>query len=303
MKFDVSVIIVNYKTKELVYECLKSLLLNTIDINFEVFVVDNNSQDEIEDMLKVNFESVNFISSVSNVGFGAANNIAIRKSTGKYIYLLNPDTLVLNNAIKYFRDYCEENKEVGCVGGWLEDLEGTNIHSHGVFFLYWYDIFYSIGYNFKKLLNLKRIKLKKSNIVKQFKPISVDYISGASLFIPRKTLDKVGVFDESFFMYSEETDLQFRMSMESLSRIVIPQPRVIHLEGKSFSLSNNRRIMMNVSKIKFIRKHKGYIPSSFMKSVFIGAAVIGTIADLYYKEYTFTENVHYLRCILNDKYK
>lgn len=303
MGFDVSVIVVNYKTKKLVSECLKSLFANTRGINFEVFVVDNNSQDDVEGMLRRDFEGVNFIGSAVNVGFGAANNIAIKRANGKYIYLLNPDTLLVNNAIKHFYDYCEENFNIGCVGGWLEDLDGNSIHSYGCFINYWQDIFYIVGYNLKKLLNLKRVKLRKLKFIKETEPFFVEYITGASLFVPKKNFEKIGLFDEHFFMYSEETDLQLRMSKSNLKRVIIPLPRVIHLEGKSFSLSNSRRIMMDVSKIKFIKKHNGYIPSIFMKAVYISSALMGFLADFYYKEYTPPENIKYLRSVLNDSYK
>ncbi|MDE1223747.1 glycosyltransferase family 2 protein [Vibrio aestuarianus] len=302
MKIDVSVIIVNYKTKNLIKDCLDSLFLHTKDIKFEVIVVDNNSNDNIEYMLDSEFPSVKFIQNKKNVGFGSANNVAINNAVGKYLFLLNPDTILLNNSVKYFYNYCEKNEGIGCVGGFLEDSNGNQIHSYGQFLNYWYDLLYILGYNVKKILNLKT-KFIFPSYKKYDEYIKVDYVTGADLFIPSDVLTKVGLFDETFFMYSEETDLQYRMKCMGFDRVVIPDARIIHLEGKSFALSNSRRIMMNVSKMKYIRKHKGFFSYLLMKSVYFTSAIIGSLADCYYKEYRYYENIHYLRCLLNDEYK
>lgn len=300
----ISIIIINYKTKELVANTINSIYQYTQDISFEIIVVDNNSKDGICELLRKQYPKVKFIQNTQNSGFGSANNIAIKQAQGQYLFLLNPDTLLLNNAIKYFYDYCEVNKDkkIGCLGGYLEDMEGHTIHSYGSFLNYWYDVAYIVGYNLKKLLNLKRTKFVKPIYQKFVNPIEVDYITGADLFIPRDVLEEIGVFDEEFFMYSEETDLEYRMMKNGYTRIVIPEPRIIHLEGQSFSLSNSRRIMMNVSKFKYVKKHKTIFHYWIMKSAYLLSGLIGTFSDLYYKEYSFTENIKYIKYLVKNEY-
>lgn len=300
----VSIIIVNYKTKDLVMNAINSIYKYTQDILFEIIVVDNNSKDGIGELLTKQYPYIKFIQNPQNSGFGSANNIAIRQALGKYIFLLNPDTLLLNNAIKYFYDYYEMNKDkrIGCLGGFLEDTEGNTIHSYGNFLNYWYDVAYIAGYNLKKLFNLKRTKFIRQTYQKFDNPIEVDYITGADLFIPRDVINDIGLFDKEFFMYSEETDLEYRMMKKGYKRIVIPEPRIIHLEGQSFSLSNNRRIMMNVSKFKYVKKHKTIFHYWIIKSVYLISGLIGTFSDLYYKEYSFAENMKYVKCLVKNDY-
>ncbi len=305
MEIDVSIIIVNYKTDKLVKECLSSLFIYTRGITFEVTVVDNDSDDNIEEVLLTEFPTVEFIKSRTNVGFGAANNLAMKKATGKYIFLLNPDTVLLNNAIKIFYDYCEvreSQRDIGCIGGFLEDVDGGNIHSYGKFLNFSYDLFYTIGYSIKKLFYLKNTKFITPLYVKYTKSIDVDYITGADLFIPRDTLKDVGNFDESFFMYSEETDLQYRMMKKKYRRVVIPGPRIIHLEGQSFSLSNSRRVMMAISKFIYVKKNKTRLHYIVMKTTYLISGAIGAISDLYYKEYSSGENIKYLKCLVKNEY-
>jgi GT2 family glycosyltransferase len=301
---DISIIIVNYKTKNLVIDAIQSIYKHTTEVSFEIIIVDNNSNDGLVNVLLDKYPNVIFIQNDNNSGFGSANNIAIREANGKYIFLLNPDTLLLNNAIKYFYDYCELNqdKDIGCIGGFLEDKTGNIIHSYESYLSYWYDLVYITGFNIKKLINLKKTKFIKPSYQKFDCQIEVDYITGADLFITRESLNKIGLFDEEFFMYSEETDLQYRMMLKGYKRIIIPGPRIIHLEGQSFSLSNNRRIMMSVSKFKYVKKHKSIFHYYVMKSVYIVSGLIGTFADLYYKEYSYAENMNYIRCLVRNEY-
>lgn len=299
----VSIIIVNYKTSELVINCINTIYRYTSDVSFEIIIVDNNSEDNLGECLK-DYPGVKFIQNRTNSGFGSANNIAIKQAIGRYLFLLNPDTLLLNNAIKYFYDYCEINKSkrLGCVGGFLEDMAGNSIHSYGFFINFWYDIFYIAGYNLKKFFNLKSKKFILPNYQRFNKDIEVEYITGASLFIPKDVLEEVGLFDEVFFMYSEEADLQYRMMEKGYQRTIIPGPRVIHLEGMSFRLSNNRRIMMDVSKLNYTKKHKTFFHYYFMKIFYIIFGLIGAFSDSYYKEYSLSENFKYIKCLVRNDY-
>ena len=134
---DVSIIIVNYNTKQLLADCLNSIYEQTKDINFEVIVSDNGSKDGSIEMLKADFPQVILIENNANLGFGAANNRGLAIAKGKYIFYLNSDTILLNNAVKYFFDYFEENgdkENIGALGGNLLNTQGYTTDSGGTFF-------------------------------------------------------------------------------------------------------------------------------------------------------------------------
>ena len=126
---DVSIILVNYKTKDLTLNCIKSIYEKTTGVDFEIIVVDNNSQDGSAEAIEQEFQNVKVIYNKINVGFGAANNIAIKQAKGKYILCLNTDTFLINNAIKIMFDFMEEkaNQQVGVCGGILYDSNNKKI--------------------------------------------------------------------------------------------------------------------------------------------------------------------------------
>ena len=112
---DVSVILVNYKTKNLTKDAIDSLIAKTKTVSYEILVIDNNSNDGISELIANAYgDRVKLIESNVNIGFGPANNIAIKEAKGKYVFLLNPDTIVLNDVLSYFFLYCEKNKNIGC---------------------------------------------------------------------------------------------------------------------------------------------------------------------------------------------
>ena len=117
MAIDVSVIIVNYNTLELTKQCVESLKAKTKGIQYEIIIVDNASNDGSQEYFR-NDESIIYIYNKENLGFGRANNIGYRHSSGKYIFLLNSDTILENNAIKIFFDFMEQNPGIGCAGGY-----------------------------------------------------------------------------------------------------------------------------------------------------------------------------------------
>ena len=140
---DVSVIIVSYNTLELTRNCLRSLFKETKEIEYEVIVSDNGSIDGSVEMIKSEFPTVILIENNTNLGFGAANNRALKIAKGKYIFYLNSDTVILNNAVQIFFNYWEnsdENHNIGALGANLINENGDIIHSYGKFPTYSYEI-------------------------------------------------------------------------------------------------------------------------------------------------------------------
>lgn len=247
---DVSIIIANFNTFELTSKCINSIFKWTHDIEFEVIVVDNNSNDKSKENFK-NDKRIIFIENDMNYGFGIANNIGYSHATGKYIFLLNSDTLLLNNAVKLFYDY-SENNDIQISGALLLDKNLDIIHSYGSFL----SIKYEIRNLYNKLLNKERLS-PNPNIQL---PLSVDWITGADLFLKKTLIQEIGLFDPHFFMYGEDVDLQYRINKLNIPRYIIDGPRIIHYMGGS-DLNKNRfnmRKKINFFYSVFLLKRKHY---------------------------------------------
>ena len=252
---DVSIIIVNFNTKDLLHNCLSSLFEQTKDIEFEVFVSDNGSTDGSLDMVKKDFPSVLIIDNQANLGFGAANNRALDKAKGKYVFYLNSDTVVLNNAAKIFFDYWEnsENKDcIGALGSNLLNEEKQIIHSYGTLQEnVWHDVRHNANDLLRSIKNSIPI-LKKTHLGKapdDVKPKyvgEVGFVTGADLFVRN---DSFARFDERYFLYWEDSDIQKTMALAGKKRLIIDGPEIQHLKGKSDKSRSVMQFYRGVSKI------------------------------------------------------
>ena len=229
-KVDVSIIIVNYNTKILLDECLKSIYEYTKNLNFEILVSDNGSSDGSVKLIKTLYSQVILIENNDNIGFGAANNRALAKAVGKYVFYLNSDTVLLNNAVKFFFDYFEEHSDesIGALGCMLLNKEGNIIHSGGKFPSYLHSFLSLYNCLAKQICCYKGREVTLKSLDKSC--VDVDYVIGADLFVLN---NKEAAFDERFFMYSEEVDLQYQLSKGNLRRCLITGPEIIHLCGGS----------------------------------------------------------------------
>jgi GT2 family glycosyltransferase len=262
----VSIIIVNYNTTKLLLDCLFSIKKQTQNIDYEIIIVDNAST-EVLDAITINFPEVILIKLPQNIGFGKANNKGFEIAKGEFVFLLNSDTILLNNAVKTFYDFMSYHKsnKIGAIGGQLLEIDGlTKNHSSSAF--------PSFEAEFKEEVNrISRALLKKDILVKPNEKqlsdnesfIEVDYVTGADLFMPMAVLKEIGCFDPQFFMYYEETDLQKRMQTAAYKRLIIANTKIIHLEGGSFDtqkkVSGKRLLMIEESKFKYLKKHKSSI--------------------------------------------
>lgn len=247
---DVSVIIVNYNTLELTKNTIESVFKKTEGLNYEVILVDNASTDGSVEYFENNYkEKIIFIQNRENLGFGKANNKGIEIAKGKYIFLLNSDTLLINNAIKILFDFMEQNIESGVCGGNLYDRDNKPVHSFKKELVNIYSDFDFIKNFILKFIYKKRMDFNYTN-----KNIEVGYITGADMFIRKKMLEKVGIFDSDFFMYFEETELTARIKSSGKKIISVPQAKIIHLEGKSTQFKERKFRMFTESKYKYFYK-------------------------------------------------
>lgn len=296
---DVSVVVVNYNSATLLINAVNSVFEHTRDVNYEVIVVDNASPDgsgaEIE---KYFGDKIQFIQSDENIGFGRANNMGISKASGNYVFLLNPDTLVLNNALWYFLDFAKKNDnkyEIGALGSLLLDEYRKVTNSYSTF----PTIKSVLNNSLKSIFSFFTKSVNSSDIKNErvVEPFFVDFISGADLFIPSMVLNRVGIFDPRYFMYCEETDLQKRMADIGLKRIIISGPKIIHYDGGTFEKkdkkSNNRRIMQDKGLLIYLEKHNSGLKYSAFKIIFL----IFRFPALINPDYTFKENYLYFKYI------
>ena len=243
-------------------ECIDSIFEKTKGVDFEVILVDNASVDGSKDFFERD-SRIKYIYSEKNLGFGKANNLGYGVATGKYIFLLNSDTLLVNNALLEMFNYMEnESASVGCVGCVLQNKEGATIHSYNKKFpnLWW--IFQEILTYAIPKFSLIYNPYKKRDLdtdCERF-PLVVDQITGADMFIRRETIERCGLFDPDFFMYYEETEMQFRFRGNGYKSVVIDSPKIIHLVGasssKAFSL---KKFNMNL-RSRYVYARKTFTP-------------------------------------------
>lgn len=269
---DVSVILVSYNTKDLTLKCIKSIYEKTSGIDFDIYVVDNNSHDGSCEAIEQAYPDVKVIRNKDNKGFGAANNIAMRLSNAKYMFCLNTDTLLVNNAIKILFDFMENNEKVGICGGQLFDADMNTTYSVGnfptvmrIFFQY-----FGLKFIFKKYW---QDKISPAKIINSSSPVPVDYICGADIFFRKSVLDKIGLFDENIFMYGEESDISFRAKKAGYEIMFVPDSKIIHLCGKS-SANLNKQKMVQESLLYWYRKNLGFIPFLSLKFAIITVCLI-----------------------------
>ena len=245
---DVSIIIVNYNTKELTKNCLQSIYQQTKDIEFEVIVSDNGSVDGSVSMIRELFPNVVLLENNANLGFGAANNRGLEIANGKYIFYLNSDTVLLNNAVKIFYDHFEkfgDKENLGVLGGALYSPEKIYIGCGGRF----------MGVNHElKVAFVDFLRIQKNSLFPKNKSFGscdkrsdstpykgeIDYVYGCDMFLKN---DKMAKFDERFFMYREEEDLQLQMFRLGKKAYILDEPKIIHYDGASSSSRKNISVM------------------------------------------------------------
>ena len=224
---DVSIIIVNYKTADLLLAAIDSVFSCTTEITFEIIVVDNDSQDGSKSILYEKYaDKVVYIGLSQNVGFGRANNEGVKVAKGRNILFLNPDTVLLNNAIKILSDALDTNSKVGACGGNLYNAAMNPTTSYSLFFPSIFDFFrlpVKLYYGKERLHNYTDLKRR------------VAFIIGADLMVKASVLKETGAFDPGFFMYCEETELCYRIRSKRYDILSIPTARIQHLESQSIS--------------------------------------------------------------------
>jgi len=229
----ISIVIVNYNVKYFLLQCLQSVKTAISGIDAEVFVVDNASTDNSVEMLKEKFPWVHLIANTENRGFSYANNQAIRQAKGEFMLLLNPDTLVEEDTFAKCLDFMYQTPDAGALGVKMINGDGEFLpeskRALPIPSVAFYKIFglSKLFPRSKKFGSYHLTYLDNNNVQ------SVEVLSGAFMFIRKTVLDKIGLLDETFFMYGEDIDLSYRIIQAGYKNYYLPETRIIHYKGES----------------------------------------------------------------------
>jgi GT2 family glycosyltransferase len=275
---ELSVVIVNYNVKAYLEQCLRTVEKAMQGVEGEVFVVDNQSTDGSVDMVKEKFPWVKLIANADNVGFSRANNQAIREAQGDHVLLLNPDTVVGEDVFRSVIDFMNANPKIGGLG--VKMIDGT-----GHFLPESKRGLPTPQVAFFKIIGLTRL-FPKSRLFGRYhlghlaenEAAPIEILSGACMFLRKRTLDEVGLLDESFFMYGEDIDLSYRITLGGYQNWYYPAARIIHYKGESTKKSSVNYVfvfynaMAIFAKKHFTARSAGIFPALINGSIYLSAA-------------------------------
>jgi hypothetical protein len=253
---DLSIVIVSWNVRDLLHQSLRSIYRETKHSNIEVFVVDNNSHDGSVTMVRANFPGVYLIANPTNVGFAAANNQAIKHAHGRYVLLLNPDTLIIEDALDQSIIWMDNHTSVGIMGCRLLNPDRTPQPS--------VRRFPTISAMSLTLLKLHRLFPRTTTLGRYLmsdfdytRTQSVDQVMGAYFLIRRAALNQIGLLDEGYFIWFEEVDYCARAKKLGWPVIYFPGVSIVHYFGQSFRqvLSWRKQIILNNSLFRYFTKH------------------------------------------------
>ena len=285
LNFDLSIIIVNWNTRGPLLNCLASIFQHAGGLTFEAIVVDNGSRDGSVEAVKERYPRVRIIPNFSNLGFARANNQAITSSSGRYCLLLNSDAELTAGALEGMVAFMEKNPRAGIAVAKLLNKDGSMQNS-----------FDNIPTLSTELLNKSLLRTifpgkypsKKSPIQT---PLEVESVIGASMLIRREALDEVGLLDEDYFLFLEETDLCFRLHKAGWKVFYLPQVQVYHLQGESKAIDPGRAwIEYYRSLYIFFRKNRGYLLYIILRALRVVKLLINLILTTLGMVFTFGQS-------------
>ena len=295
---DLSIIIINYKSAHHVLACIESIYKQTQKYSFEIIVVDNNSGDDNETKIRAAFPAITWIQSGYNAGFARANNIGINASRGEYILVLNADTIITDNALDKTIDLVKSKDDAVACGVQLLNPDGTHQISGAYFKRGGLNVLLPLPY-LGRLIRFMGYKLKTKipSVTEVVAVQEVDWIVGAFIMVKKKVLERSGLFDEDFFMYSEEIEWCSRLRKQG-KLYLFEEPKVIHIGGgtsgeyyntdndNSKNLWSKKATQIIISMLLRIRKQFGifyYLLVCFFFVIEIPVFVIGLLIEKIFK--------------------
>ncbi len=257
---DLSIVIVNFNTKDYTIQSIESIHKDPPSVAYEIILVDNASSDGSAGILAAKFPGIAIIQSEENVGIAGGNNLGIKAASGRFILLLNNDTIVIPGSIDQTVEFLESHPEAGGVGGNLVNPDGS---------------FQSGYYNFPNLGRLFLITTKIGQLMHDYYPsnpradsiIEVDWMSTAFMTFRREALFGIGLVDEQYFIYSDESDLQLRMRKAGWKIYYLPDLETIHFGGRSLNPWRRRRLVYR-GYLLFFTRHRGAFQAMLVRMMF-----------------------------------
>lgn len=265
---DLSIVIVNWKVKDLLRRCLASVYAQTQGINFEVCVVDNDSKDGSVEMVLREFPQATLIANNRNVGFAAGNNPAIARASGDFVVLLNPDTEIADNALAKMVDFMRRTPQAGICGPRLRNTDGSIQRSVRHFPTCTSQLLICLKLH-HAVPHAKTLKTYFAEDMDYSKAQPVDQVMGAAFMIRRSVLDAIGLLDERFFIWFEEVDFCKRAVDAGFQVWYTPDASIIHHGGESFGqvFGPAKQRMFNDSMRKYFAKHYGPLAAVGLRAV------------------------------------
>ena len=262
---DVSVVVVSWNTRELLRQCLQSIYTNTGELRVEVLVVDNASTDGSPELVASEFPAAVLLRNERNWGFAHANNQAIARSQGRHVLLLNSDAVLLSGALQVMTTFLDQRADVGVVGAMLLNPDRSFQWSYADFPSFRGELLLATGLS----------RLVCPTTYPSYPPTqsretrAVDWVSGACLMARRAAIDAIGLLDEDYFMYTEETDWCYRMRAAGWQVYFLPRAEVVHWSGRSAAnVPERKRSQLYRSKWLFLRKHRSRLVAwSFARAI------------------------------------
>ncbi len=252
---EISIVIVNWNTKEYLNRCLESIIKDTKNYNTEIIVVDNDSTDGSVEFINNIFTDIKVINNDVNLGFAKGNNIGIKECTGKYVCLINPDVVVLNGCFTQLYKYMEQNPEIGLIGPQILNSEGLIQRSCMSFPTLWNN--FCNAFALDSLF--PRMKLFSSLMMRYWGHntiCTVNVINGCFWMVRKKAIRQVGLIDERYFMYAEDIDWCKSFSECNWKIVFFPDAKAIHIGAASSSKSPIRfYIEMKIANLKYWEKY------------------------------------------------
>lgn len=262
---DISVIIVNFNTTDHLEKCLDSVFNNTSNVEYEIIVVDNNSDEREIETFQSKYRSVAFYFRESNDGFGAGCNFGAEKAKGKYLLFLNPDVIVSSNVLHEIYSSMEKDPGIGVESPvYLED-NGEIGYSYNYFpgiIWEWYE-----GFGFGASRRIR--KLAEVDEIRNETPFEVDWVMGSFIFTPAEVFRKVNGFDEKIFLYYEDVDLQYKIKKNGRKIICRSDLKIKHFKRssvRSYFGENLYYFHMARSNLIYMYKHFGFLKRNLARS-------------------------------------
>jgi N-acetylglucosaminyl-diphospho-decaprenol L-rhamnosyltransferase len=268
---DLSVVIVNWNTCQMLADCLDSIEATVQDLALEVIVVDNGSTDGSQAMVNERYPHVCLIQNEENVGFARANNQAVSVSMGSYALLLNSDAVLLDGAVQAMIDLAETKPRVGIVGAHLLNPDGSFQASHSPFPNLWQEFLILSGVG--RMFLGRWYPSRGPDVDRGAR--KVDYVEGACLLVRREAYAEAGGLDEGYFMYAEEVDLCYTMRERGWQVWYQPAARVIHVgSGSSGNRRTKREADLYRSRVRFFRRHYGDRAARLLRVQILGFTAV-----------------------------